>query len=68
MGTNVHADHHWLAYHPLVPGRLFNCNDGGVYYTDNFGTSYNNISSGIAVSQIYRVGLSGSDPNMVVAG
>jgi photosystem II stability/assembly factor-like uncharacterized protein len=68
MATNVHADHHALAYSPHHPSRLYDCNDGGVYYTDNFGTAYSNLSSGIAASQIYRVGLSGSDPGMLVAG
>jgi photosystem II stability/assembly factor-like uncharacterized protein len=68
MATNVHADHHFLAYSPLNPSRLYDCNDGGVYYTDDFGTAYTNLSSGIAASQIYRVGLSGSDPGMLVAG
>jgi PKD repeat protein len=68
MGTNVHADHHCLSYSPHNAARLYDGNDGGLYYTDNFGVSYTNISSGIAASLIYRVGLSAQDPNVLVAG
>lgn len=67
MATNVHADHHCLNWSPHYPNRLYICNDGGVYFTDN-ATSFSNISSGIAASLIYRVGLSANDPDMIVAG
>ncbi|MFN8393510.1 MAG: PKD domain-containing protein [Bacteroidia bacterium] len=68
MGTNVHADHHWMAWSPHFPSRLLVCNDGGLYRTDNLGTSYTYMSSGVAVSQMYRMAQSTTRPHYVVAG
>ena len=31
-------------------------NDGGVYYTPNRGSSWRNISSGLPISEIYKLG------------
>lgn len=54
--ATVHADKHGLLFHPLVPGRLFECNDGGLYYTDNPASvsAWNYIGSGIGNTQFYR--------------
>jgi photosystem II stability/assembly factor-like uncharacterized protein len=54
----VHADKHNFYYHPLKPGRLYECNDGGLYYTDNGGTSWVDISTGLVISQIYKLSVS----------
>ena len=37
--TTVHADKHYLVYHPTQTGTLFECNDGGIYKTTNGGSS-----------------------------
>ncbi|MCB0699163.1 MAG: T9SS type A sorting domain-containing protein [Chitinophagaceae bacterium] len=51
----VHADKHYHKYHPLVPGRLFECNDGGVYKTDApQSTLWTDISNGLGITQFYR--------------
>jgi PKD repeat protein len=68
MATNIHADHHWLAFSPHFASRLFICNDGGLYYTDAMGAPYANISSGIAVSQIYRAAASATNPSIIITG
>lgn len=68
MGTNVHADHHWMAWSPHFPTRLVVCNDGGLYRTDNLGVSYTYMSSGVAVSQMYRMAHSTTRPDYVLAG
>lgn len=54
--ATVHADKHWLTYHPLMPQRLFECNDGGVYYSDNpqNQTAWRDVSAGLGITQFYR--------------
>ncbi len=54
--ATVHADKHWLAFHPLVANRLFECNDGGVYRTDNpLPTSvWNDLTHTMGITQFYR--------------
>ena len=47
----VHADKHYLKFRNNS-STLFECNDGGVYKTDN-GTSWINLSNGLTISQIY---------------
>ena len=64
----VHADKHWFAFHPLRPGTFFECNDGGVYYTSNGGKTWKDISAGLPVGQVYRLGSSYVDPDLVIAG
>jgi hypothetical protein len=54
--ATVHADKHWLTFHPLVPQRLFECNDGGIYYSDNpeSQTAWRDVSAGLGITQFYR--------------
>lgn len=64
---SVHADHHWLEYSP-VDGRLYNCNDGGLYYSDDGGNTWPEISSGLAISQLYRIGQSATNADLIING
>ncbi|MCK9421482.1 MAG: T9SS type A sorting domain-containing protein [Bacteroidales bacterium] len=64
----VHSDHHCLDWSPFVNGRLYLGNDGGVYYTDNGGTTWNEISAGLGIAQIYKVGQSASVPDLCING
>lgn len=64
----VHADKHFLAFHPLVAGTMFECNDGGLYKTTNGGTSWTDLSNGLGISQLYRLSTSATVANSVTAG
>lgn len=64
----VHADKHALAFHPLNPNTLFQCNDGGIYKTTNSGQSWTDLSNGITNSEIYRIGVSQQTSNKVICG
>lgn len=58
---DIHADQHSAEYN--ITGRKLYCgNDGGIYYTANAGVRWNNISSGIQNSQIYRLSQAQTDP------
>ena len=64
---DVHADQHALEYSPLN-GDLYNGNDGGVYISSDGGTVWNDISSGLAIAQVYKIGVAQSVENTVING
>lgn len=64
----VHADKHCHRFHPLIPNRLFECNDGGVYYTDNFSSQiWLDRTNGMGITQFYR-NATGPRSGSVIAG
>ncbi len=67
----VHADHH-NAYFRASDNRLFDCNDGGIYYTDNpTGTAtgtWTDIADGIVIGQIYDLSVSPTVKGNIVQG
>jgi len=65
--AEVHADKHMLAYQNSST-TLFEGNDGGIYKTANGGTSWTDLTNGIIISQIYRIGISQTDANVVLTG
>lgn len=56
----IHADKHFMGFNPLVPGRFFEANDGGIYWSDNPTATgiWNNVTNGLGISQFYRVAVS----------
>jgi hypothetical protein len=54
--ATVHADKHWHTFHPLLPNRMFECNDGGIYFTDNLSSSsvWSDVTQGMGITQFYR--------------
>jgi PKD repeat protein/photosystem II stability/assembly factor-like uncharacterized protein len=62
----VHADKHTHVYR--ADGTLFEGNDGGIYKSTNNGTSWTDLSDGLRISQIYRLGVSQTDNNMTITG
>ena len=66
--AEVHADKHYIAFHPLVAGTVFECNDGGLYKSTNGGTTWTDLSNGMGISQLYRIGVSQTVANDVMCG
>jgi photosystem II stability/assembly factor-like uncharacterized protein len=64
----VHADKHFFAFHPLQAGTFFDCNDGGIYKTTNAGATWTDLSNGLQISQMYRIGVSQTATNNVFCG
>ena len=64
----VHADKHFIAFHPLASGSMFDCNDGGIYKTTNGGASWTDISNGLQISQMYKIGVSQTVTNNIICG
>lgn len=65
--ASVHADHHWLQFSP-VNNNLYDCNDGGLYYTANGGNTFTEISDSLGISQIYKIGVSQNTAAFVING
>ena len=67
----VHADHHNAYFRPS-DNRLFDCNDGGFYYTDdvtNGGNStWREITDGLVNGQVYDIGVAQTQDGEIVAG
>lgn len=64
---DVHADQHVLEYSPHN-SHLYNGNDGGIYYTTDAGTNWTDISSGLAIAQIYKIGVAQSTEGYIING
>ncbi|MCP4216928.1 MAG: hypothetical protein GY765_19920 [bacterium] len=64
----VHADQHAFAFHPDNPGTIFVGNDGGLFKSTDRGVTWTDLSSGLAIHQIYRIAQSTQDDNIVVQG
>jgi photosystem II stability/assembly factor-like uncharacterized protein len=61
----THADIHYLGF---FGNRLFCGSDGGVFFSDDFGSNWTDISEGLGITQVYRLASSPVDPNFIVCG
>jgi hypothetical protein len=61
----VHADVHDLVF---SGNTLYAGSDGGVHVSTNNGSSWSNISENLAIAQIYNIGLSADNENMIFHG
>jgi len=64
--AEVHADCHYLAWSP-VDGKLYACNDGGIYFTSN-GTTWTDRTVTMTIGQIYKLGQSQTSKEKVING
>lgn len=62
----AHADKHALAFQNGTT--LFEGNDGGIYKTTNGGTNWLDLTNGMVISQLYRIGVSQTSPSTVMTG
>jgi len=64
---SVHADLHVLEYN-AADGKLYAGNDGGIYWTSNNGSAWNEITNGLAIGQVYKLGQSATVKDKVING
>ncbi|MEO0471875.1 MAG: T9SS type A sorting domain-containing protein [Bacteroidota bacterium] len=82
FGPSLHADQHYMEFSPH-DGKLYACNDGGIYRTDSLipfdanqtnnpgfqiPTSWENLNDGLQITAYYRLGLNDNDPSTLLAG
>jgi photosystem II stability/assembly factor-like uncharacterized protein len=61
----THADIHFLDYSGST---IFCGSDGGIFKSTNTGTTWQNLSTGLSISEIYRIGIDQNSPNKTICG
>jgi PKD repeat protein len=64
---DVHADQHVLEWSPHT-NDLFAGHDGGLHRSSNVGQSFTEISDGLAIAQVYKLGLSQTQSDLTICG
>lgn len=67
-GGPIHPDHHFLAFDPTDPQRIYLCTDGGVFRTNNLGGSWESVSRGMGTIQFQSVDVHPSDKSVAYGG
>jgi photosystem II stability/assembly factor-like uncharacterized protein len=65
--TEVHADNHYVAHHPLT-NELYFCNDGGVYRFNESAMQWTELTAGLIITQYYRIAVAQSDDVFMIGG
>ncbi|MFB6305789.1 MAG: WD40/YVTN/BNR-like repeat-containing protein, partial [Flavobacteriales bacterium] len=70
FGSNVHVDQHEVEFEPGDGVNVYVCNDGGVYNSTSSGASgtWDDISAGLEIAQIYRMGITSDDKDLALTG
>jgi photosystem II stability/assembly factor-like uncharacterized protein len=63
-----HVDNHVIKFAPGSSSTLFSGNDGGIFKSINSGATWNSLNKGLAITQFYRIGVSRTNSNIIVAG
>jgi hypothetical protein len=63
--TEVHADQHCYEWND---GKLYVGNDGGISYTANSGTSWTEVTGNLPITQIYKLGQSATQNDLMLYG
>ncbi|MEW6736956.1 MAG: hypothetical protein AB1489_37050 [Acidobacteriota bacterium] len=73
-GTNwsalagLHSDHHVAIFAPSNTNTVYECNDGGVYRSNDKGVTWKKASHGLVVTQFYDVGSWDTISNVIGGG
>ncbi|MFH1119456.1 MAG: T9SS type A sorting domain-containing protein [Bacteroidota bacterium] len=66
MGYEMHVDHHALLIHP-VTGRMYEGNDGGLYFSDDDGAGWYKINN-LPLTQFYDIEIDYLNPGRLYGG
>ncbi len=64
----VHQDTQSMLIRPTFPGRFYVGTDGGLWKTENGGSSFSNINGNLNVTQFYGIGVDANDPGRICGG
>jgi photosystem II stability/assembly factor-like uncharacterized protein len=67
VGSNMHVDHHALAFDPSNYSRIFNGNDGGIYRSTNSGDTWTKLYDQ-PTNQFYAIEIDYLNPNRLYGG
>lgn len=63
----IHADQQFVKYNPLN-GYLYFCNDGGIYRYHEENNTWKEFSSGLVITQYYKLAVAQTDPVFLIGG
>lgn len=55
---NIHADNHDVIWHPTDSSKVYMVNDGGIYFSNNGGTTWQTLNKNYSTTQFYSIGIS----------
>lgn len=68
VNSGIHPDHKDIVYFPGVANTLFVANDGGIYKSTDGGVTYSDYSSGLQITQYYRLGCAANSKTEIFGG
>jgi photosystem II stability/assembly factor-like uncharacterized protein len=63
-----HVDNHAIKFAPDSNSTLFSGNDGGLFKSTDSGATWTSLNKGLAITQFYRIGISVTDPYIMIGG
>jgi len=66
--TYAHADHHALVMPTSQPGFVYDLNDGGMDFSTDGGSNWENRSNGLATNMFYDLEVAQTDSRMIAGG
>ncbi len=66
--TDVHWDHHAIAYEPGSNSNVWVCTDGGVWKSTDDGATWSSRREGLVTYQFYDICVAQSDPTFMMGG
>lgn len=67
-GQKVHQDTHVLMMHPTQPDTFYVGSDGGLWKSENGGSTFTNRIGNLNITQFYAVATGASDPESIICG
>ena len=55
---NIHSDNHDVVWHPTDSSKVYIVNDGGVYFSNNGGGTWQTLNKNYVTTQFYDIGIS----------
>ncbi|MCO4791183.1 MAG: hypothetical protein KC437_03935, partial [Flavobacteriales bacterium] len=55
---NIHSDNHDVVWHPTDSSKVYIVNDGGVYFSNNGGITWQTLNKNYVTTQFYDIGIS----------
>ena len=55
---NIHSDNHDVVWHPTDSSKVYIVNDGGIYFSNNGGDTWQTLNKNYVTTQFYDIGIS----------
>ncbi|MDC1028867.1 T9SS type A sorting domain-containing protein [Schleiferiaceae bacterium] len=55
---NIHSDNHDVVWHPTNSSKVYIVNDGGVYFSNSAGATWQTLNRNYVTTQFYNIGIS----------